>query len=135
MSIFDILFEIMKSIKIGLCEDFSLVEESKVSVEFQSQCNGSIYQDLILDRGMKTEFFELNTPIPMENLHKMVLQWHGRSALCFTDLILLADNSKIQLLESFPRDKNLVRFFITYQTGFNFDGLTSKETMPLSLSR
>ena len=100
----------MISIKIGLCEDFSLVEESKVSVEFQSQCNGSIYQDLILDRGMKTEFFELNTPIPMENLHKMVLQWHGRSALCFTDLILLADNSKIQLLESFPRDKNLVRF-------------------------
>ena len=103
----------MISIKIGLCEDFSLVEESKVSVEFQSQCNGSIYQDLILDRGMKTEFFELNTPIPMENLHKMVLQWHGRSALCFTDLILLADNSKIQLLESFPRDKNLVRFSFT----------------------
>ena len=63
---------------------------------------------------MKTEFFELNTPIPMENLHKMVLQWHGRSALCFTDLILLADNSKIQLLESFPRDKNLVRFHIEF---------------------
>lgn len=121
MSIFDILFEIIKSIKIGLCEDFSLVEESKVSVEFQSQCNGSIYQDLILDRGMKTEFFELNTPIPMENLHKMVLQWHGRSALCFTDLILLADNSKIQLLESFPRDKNLARFSITYQMGFNLN--------------
>ena len=105
--------------------DNAIFQPSKiklVSVEFQSQCNGSIYQDLILDRGMKTEFFELNTPIPMENLHKMVLQWHGRSALCFTDLILLADNSKIQLLESFPRDKNLARFSFKFLTGFNLDG-------------
>ena len=105
--------------------DNTIFQSSKtklVSVEFQSQCNGSIYQDLILDRGMKTEFFELNSPIPMENLHKMVLQWHGRSALCFTDLILLADNSKIQLLESFPRDKNLVRFSFKFLTGLNLDG-------------
>ena len=45
----------------------------------------------------------------MAQLHKMVLEWHCTQALCFTDIILLGENSKIQLLESFPRGKDSSR--------------------------
>ena len=92
------------SLKIGLCENYNLAETNELTLRFERQCSTHSDHKVTLQQGIKTEFYQLPDHIRMEELHKLNLEWHGNSALCLTDLILLASDSKIQLLESFPRD-------------------------------
>ena len=97
------------SLKVGLCENYALAEKNDLTLRFERQCSTHSVHKITLNEGIKTEFYQLPNEIEMDELHKLTLEWHGKSALCLTDLILLADDSKIQLLESFPRDNRKSR--------------------------
>ena len=92
------------SLKIGLCEHYNLAESNELTLRFERQCSTHSEYKVKLNEGIKTEFYQLPGQIEMEELHKLSIEWSGNSALCLTDLILQASDSKIQLLESFPRD-------------------------------